>query len=300
MLVTGLQGQLPRRLLQVAEFALRHPEEMALGTAASIAARVQVQPSTMVRFAQALGYQGFSDLQDVFKARIRDRWPEPPERLKRLKSGPGDSPNSDLDGFIAAAQSSLGALAGDDARRRDRRRRRRLLSRARTVFVIGTRRSFPIVDYLGYTFATLGVRALPIDSMSGLARERAALAEPEDAMLAVSFTPYAPDHGGACRRGGQARRAARRHHRQPARAARPDRARGDRDRRGRLCRLPLARRELRRRQCADGGDGRAPAGRHDGGRTTGAPVRALSVAASARICALRASSPGGSASPFVG
>ena len=28
--------------------------------------------------------------------------------------------------------------------------------------------------------------------MSGLARERATLAEPEDAMLAVSFTPYAP------------------------------------------------------------------------------------------------------------
>ena len=202
--VTSLQGQLPRRLLQVAEFALRHPEEMALGTAASIAARVQVQPSTMVRFAQALGYQGFSDLQDVFKARIRDRWPEPPERIRRLKSGSGNSPASDLDGFIAAAQSSLGRVqeaspAGSIAAAA------RLLSRARTVFIIGTRRSYPIVDYLGYTFATLGVRALPIDSMSGMARERAALAEADDAMLAVSFTPYAPSTaelaGMAVRRG---------------------------------------------------------------------------------------------------
>ncbi len=203
-LVTSLQGRLPRRLLQVAEFALRHPEEMALGTAASIAARAQVQPSTMVRFAQALGYQGFSDLQDVFKARIRDRWPEPPERLKRLKSAPGDSPNSDLDGFIAAAQSSLARLH-EAMPAESLGSATRLLSRARTVYVIGTRRSFPIVDYLGYTFATLGVRALPIDSMSGLARERATLAEPEDAMLAVSFTPYAPSTaelaGAAVRRG---------------------------------------------------------------------------------------------------
>ena len=35
--MTGVQAQLPRRLLQVADFALRYPEEMALGTAASIA-----------------------------------------------------------------------------------------------------------------------------------------------------------------------------------------------------------------------------------------------------------------------
>jgi DNA-binding MurR/RpiR family transcriptional regulator len=204
VLVTSLQGQLPRRLLQVAEFALRHPEEMALGTAASIAARVQVQPSTMVRFAQALGYQGFSDLQNVFKARIRDGWPEPPERLKRLKSALRESPGSDLDGFIAAAQSSLGRLV-ETTPAASIGAAARLLSRARTVFIVGTRRSFPIVDYLGYTCATLGVRALPIDSMGGLARERALLAEPDDAMLAVSFTPYAPTTadlaGAAVRRG---------------------------------------------------------------------------------------------------
>jgi DNA-binding MurR/RpiR family transcriptional regulator len=165
---------------------------------------VQVQPSTIVRFAQALGYQGFSDLQDVFKARIRDRWPEPPERLRRLKSGPGGSPASDLDGFIAAAQSSLGRLH-ETMPASAIGQATRLLSRARTVFVIGTRRSYPIIDYLGYAFATLGVRALPIDSMSGLARERAGLAEPEDAILAVSFTPYAPSTaelaGAAVRRG---------------------------------------------------------------------------------------------------
>lgn len=192
--VTNVQSELPRRLLQVADFALRHPEEMALGTAASIAARAQVQPSTVVRFAQALGYQGFSELQNLFRARIRDRWPEHPERLRRLRSGESDAPTSDLDGFIAAAQSSLSRLheampagaIGQAAR---------LMSRARTVYIIGTRRSYPIVDYFAYAFAKLGVSAAPIDSMSGLARERTALAGPDDAVLAISFTPYAPTTG---------------------------------------------------------------------------------------------------------
>ena len=169
---------MPRRLHQVADFALRHPEEMALGTAASIAARAQVQPSTVVRFAQALGYRGFSDLQSIFRASIRDRWPEPTERLRRLQSGDSDAPATDLDGFIAAAQSSLGRLH-ETMPAPDIGRAARLLSRARTVFVVGTRRSYPIVDYFGYAFATLGVPALALDSMSGLARERAALADRE-------------------------------------------------------------------------------------------------------------------------
>jgi DNA-binding MurR/RpiR family transcriptional regulator len=193
-LVTGMQAQLPRRLFQVADFALRHPEEMALGTAASIAERAQVQPSAVVRFAQALGYEGFSDLQNVFRARIRDRWPEPEERLRRLQSGESDAPGRDLDGFIAAAQKSLVRLH-EAMPAASIGRAARLLSRARMVYVLGTRRSYPIVDYLGYALATLGVPALPVDSMSGLARERAALATPKDAMLAISFTPYAPATG---------------------------------------------------------------------------------------------------------
>ena len=203
-LVTELQGQLPRRLLQVAEFALRHPEEMALGTAASIAERAQVQPSTVVRFAQALGYRGFSELQNIFRARIRDRWPEPAERLNRLQSGRSDAPSTDLDGFIAAAQSSLGRLH-ETMPAAKIGKAARLLSQARTVYIIGTRRSYPIVDYLGYAFATLGVPALAVDSMSGLARERADLATAKDAILAISFTPYAPTTGelagAAARRG---------------------------------------------------------------------------------------------------
>jgi len=202
--LANVQASLPRRLLQVADFALRHPEEMALGTVASIAAAAQVQPSTVVRFAQAFGYQGFSQLQAVFRAPIRDRWPEPPERIQRLQSGESDAPTSDLAGFITAARSSLGRLH-DTMPAAEIGRAARILSRARTVYILGTRRSYPIVDYLGYAFATLGISALPIDAMSGLARERASLAEPTDAVLAVSFTPYAPATGelagAAARRG---------------------------------------------------------------------------------------------------
>src|SRR6185312_16544490 len=76
---------LPRRLAQVASFALDNPDEIAFGTAASIALKAEVQPSTLVRLSQALGYQGFSDLQQVFRSRLRERVLNYDERLQQLR-----------------------------------------------------------------------------------------------------------------------------------------------------------------------------------------------------------------------
>jgi hypothetical protein len=42
--------ELPRRLGQVAEFALEHPDKVAFGTVAELAGLAGVQPSTLVRF----------------------------------------------------------------------------------------------------------------------------------------------------------------------------------------------------------------------------------------------------------
>ena len=68
------RGRLPKRLKQVAAFALAHPDEVAFGTAAGIAERAGVQPSTLVRLAQSLGYAGFSELQQkIGRASWRER-----------------------------------------------------------------------------------------------------------------------------------------------------------------------------------------------------------------------------------
>jgi DNA-binding MurR/RpiR family transcriptional regulator len=86
-LLLARREELPRRLVQVAAFALENPDEIAFGTVASVAAQADVQPSTLIRFAQTLGYAGFSDLQEVFRAQLKSRWPDYRERLARLGAG---------------------------------------------------------------------------------------------------------------------------------------------------------------------------------------------------------------------
>ena len=66
-LLLGRRESMPKRLKQIAAFALEHPEDVAFGTVAGIAEHAGVQPSTLVRFAKSLGYDGFSHLQQIFR-----------------------------------------------------------------------------------------------------------------------------------------------------------------------------------------------------------------------------------------
>ena len=59
--------ELSPRLQQVAQYVLDNPNEIALQTLAVIADRSKVQPSTIVRFAKTFGYDGASEMQDLFR-----------------------------------------------------------------------------------------------------------------------------------------------------------------------------------------------------------------------------------------
>ena len=61
------QTRLSRRLQQVARFFLNHPEEVAINTLVRLATLAQVPPPTITRFAKEMGFQGFADLQTVFR-----------------------------------------------------------------------------------------------------------------------------------------------------------------------------------------------------------------------------------------
>ena len=190
-LVVARHQALPKRLAQVAAFAVDHPDEIAFGTAASIAAKAEVQPSTLIRFSQAMGYQGFTELQAVFRQHFRDRIPDYETRLKAL-SGTGSSSKLELlfGSFCDAGDRSLGALRRDmDPQLLERAVA--TLAGARTIYLVGLRRSFPIVSYMAYAFGKLGVRNVLIDAVGGLAGEVASFADRGDALFAISFTPYA-------------------------------------------------------------------------------------------------------------
>ena len=193
-LIMARSRSLPRRLIQVATYALDNPDEIAFGTAASIAGKAAVQPSTLVRFSQALGYQGFSDLQGVFRSRLRERVLNYDERLAQLREHGigGTKAGLILAGFSEAAERSIAEFRNKlDPQTLERAVE--ILSDAEAIYLIGLRRSFPITSYMAYAMSKLDIHCVLVDGLAGLCAEQARFVSPRDAVLAISFTPYASE-----------------------------------------------------------------------------------------------------------
>ena len=188
------KGELPKRLTQVAAYALDHPDEIAFGTAASIAISANVQPSTLVRFAQHFGFEGFSGLQLLFRARLRERTSSYEDRLRTLEQdGQALAESTNIfNGFTAAAHRSIDTLSAavDPAAFE---RAVDILAAAETIYLIAKRRSYPISSYMAYAFGKLKVRCQLVGTAAGIDDDLLAMAGPRDAAFAVSFSPYASE-----------------------------------------------------------------------------------------------------------
>lgn len=192
-LIAERRPNLPKRLMQVADFAVSHPQEIAFETLASIAKLAKVQPSTLVRFAGVLGYDGFSDLQTVFRDHARQRWPDYRERLASLRGQDGNDgdPFVQLQRFASAAAASVDRIMHtvDPAALLQAVN---ILARADTIYLAATRRALAVTTYLAYSLRNLDVRCELTDQGGGLVQEQIKLMSKRDVLLAVSFSPYAP------------------------------------------------------------------------------------------------------------
>jgi DNA-binding MurR/RpiR family transcriptional regulator len=140
-----------------------------------------------------MGFQGFTELQSVFRQHLRDRVPDYEARLAALSGADAPSKLARLfESFCAAGEHSLDAARRTiDAEKLDRAVE--LLAGAETVYLAGLRRSFPLVSYMAYAFGKLGVRHVLLDAVAGLSPEAASFAQSSDALFAISFAPYAAE-----------------------------------------------------------------------------------------------------------
>lgn len=181
----------PKRLRQVAIFLWQHPDDVALGTIVQVAEQAGVQPSTLVRFAKSFGYAGFSDLQGLFKEHVKGRWPDGRgrERPNRAATAAARADLHFLNGMVAAARTSLDRIgenfdvAGFEAMIG-------LLAGADLIYLVGSKRAFPVTAYLSLTLSQQGVRNILVDNVGSNAFDQIGCIGSGDALLAVSFSPY--------------------------------------------------------------------------------------------------------------
>jgi DNA-binding MurR/RpiR family transcriptional regulator len=189
--ITEAYPTLPNRLQGIARFALDNPDQMALSTVAEIAEAAGVPPSAVIRFANALGFEGFLALQRVYRERLVARSATYRERIESLRKRGGGS-NGVLPQLADSAIGELEQLREHVDPGLFRRAAALVLGASR-VHVLAQRRAFPVAAYLAYGLSQLEVPAFLLDSVGGMLRQQASLLREGDLLIAASFRNYSPE-----------------------------------------------------------------------------------------------------------
>lgn len=190
-------SDLSKRMQQIGRHILDHPNDFALETLAVIAERSGVQPSAIVRFAQAFGYEGASQMQRLFRDGLISNnaalgYADRVRQLGRAADNGASAPDDLLAEFVEGNVLALNNLlqTTDVA---DLKAAVDAIADAGAVGVVGFRRSFPVASYLAYSLLQAEKRAFFIDGVGGLARQQLMAIGAGDLLVAVSFHPYSEE-----------------------------------------------------------------------------------------------------------
>jgi DNA-binding MurR/RpiR family transcriptional regulator len=181
--------QLTQSQKRIAQFIVEYPQAVAFATVDQMAAQLEVNPSTIVRFTYRLGLNGFPDLQE----RMR-------EVLRGQLSRAGNPGNESRAGAHLAGTTFGTSLSHDwqnlhrtieNANPEAFARAVNLLARARRVYVVAGFSTFPIAHYFALILDRLRSDVTLLASNDAFATFRLAEVNADDCVVAFTFPRYA-------------------------------------------------------------------------------------------------------------
>ncbi|WP_434525200.1 MurR/RpiR family transcriptional regulator [Photorhabdus asymbiotica] len=195
--VRSRYGELSKRLQQVARYVLDNTNSVAFDTVAVIAREADVPPSTLIRFANAFDFSGFNEMKQLFRMHMVEETASYADRARLFRAldgeqAPPEDPQHILQEFARSNVQAMQQLAARTAPE-DLKNAVDLLAQAKSIYIIGLRRSFSVAAYLSYALSHLECRPLLVDGLGGMFREQINLIGEEDAVVSISFSPYAEE-----------------------------------------------------------------------------------------------------------
>ncbi|MEM7507558.1 MAG: MurR/RpiR family transcriptional regulator [Pseudomonadota bacterium] len=189
------------QLQRAARFIIDHPREVGVQSMRQLAVKVEVHPNTLVRLAQAIGFDGYEAMRERFRdfmvtgglGGFRDR----AEWLRDLAARGG------TDGVI-------GQMAGATANNLDAMWQRQdgealaavadVILQARRVYVLGMGSAYSLAHQFWYVARMAFEHIQPIPRHGSQPVDDLAWLAQDDALIALSFQPYRAETMEAVRR----------------------------------------------------------------------------------------------------
>ncbi len=170
---------------KVADFLLSHMEDAAFLDISHLSKEIQVSETTVIRFARAVGYDGFTGMQQDVRGWLKERV-TPQERMERSK-------------FKKSSELYESILDTDIRNLKDLRAEFfeekiqevvRTMARGRHTYIMGYRTSFPMASLLYMFLIQIMPQVELIDMSGGAIYDRIAGWGENDALVAFSFPRY--------------------------------------------------------------------------------------------------------------
>lgn len=171
----------------IAQFIIDHYDKAAFMTASKIGETVDVSESTVVRFASALGYSGFPELQKALQVLIKNKL----TTVQRISLDEDIQDTEELHkkvlkneiDNIRSVALELDSKALDEATR--------LIFNANRIYIMGLRTSFTLANYLGFYLDVMldNVKVLNNSGINSIF-EQLIRVKDNDLLICISFPRY--------------------------------------------------------------------------------------------------------------
>lgn len=171
----------------IAQYIIKNYDKVAFMTASKLGDTVGVSESTVVRFANALGYSGYPKLQDALQELIKNKLTTV-QRVKMSNEDYSDDTailskvlKSDIDN-IKATSEDIDEKAFEEASNK--------ILKSRKIYILGMRSSFTVAQYLAFYLNVIldNVQLIRIDM--GDPYQQIVRMNEDDILIVFSFPRY--------------------------------------------------------------------------------------------------------------
>ena len=176
-------------LKKAARFMVEHPEEVGLSSMRSLASGAGVKPATITRLTKNLGFNGYEDLREPFKQRLRTRSPDFVAKVQDIQQRSAQGNEALLKDLrsqeIANIERSLsdGQIARLDSAAQ-------IVHDSEHLYVLGLRGSHAAAFLFHYTYQLFQDNSRLLDTGAGIFADQIRDIGANDCLLVVSFPPY--------------------------------------------------------------------------------------------------------------
>ncbi len=174
---------LPPQQRAIADYLLEHLQTVPFLSVPELAQRIGVSEATVVRFAQRIGYGGFSELKMDLVELLQDR-------LGGLDELDRREPDDDVLEAVAALEAGNIRRTVDAVDRSVFTAVADAIFRAEHTFTFGMGVSAHLAELAAYTLIQIGIRATALSTRYSSPCEQLVALRPSDLLVALSFPPY--------------------------------------------------------------------------------------------------------------